>query len=112
MSIPINYLDGLLMLTLLRYSIKIDSFNEFRKSALKVIKSARKLADHEADRMHEYNIFADNLTHLHATYDWSLSPELGGAFSSYGHMWKRLGELRTEMVCICLTTLAASNLVS
>lgn len=81
-----------------RYSVKIANFNDFRKTATKVIKSARKLADNEAERLHEYSVFADNLINLQTTYEYSISPELGGALGGYASLWKRLGDLRSEMV--------------
>ena len=79
--------------------MKVANFNEFRKTAAKVIKSARKLVDHEAERMHEYSVFADNLISLQTTYEYGISPELGGSLGNYAGLWKKLGDLRAEMVC-------------
>lgn len=55
----------------------MENFNEFRKTAAKLIKSARKMAEHEAERMREYSIFSDHLVKLQASYEHSVSPELG-----------------------------------
>lgn len=83
-----------------RYAVKVANFNEFKKAATKVIKSARKIAEHEAERLHEYSSFADNLMNLQSSYEYSVSPELGGALGNYAGLWKKLGDLRSELVLI------------
>eukprot|EP00026_Physarum_polycephalum_P001752 Phypoly_transcript_01754.p1 GENE.Phypoly_transcript_01754~~Phypoly_transcript_01754.p1 ORF type:complete len:1009 (+),score=124.58 Phypoly_transcript_01754:82-3108(+) len=82
----------------LEYSVKVEHFNEFRKTAAKVIKSARKLVEHETERLHEYASFAENLYGLQTAYECGVSPELGGAFGNYSNLWKKLGDLRSEML--------------
>lgn len=74
------------------------NFHEFKKTATKVIKTARKIVEHEAERLHEYSVLADHLMTLQTTYEYYVSPELCGALGSYASLWKKLGDLRSEMV--------------